>query len=62
MKAKNRTVKISTSICPRVTDVMELYPWHQVILLHNSGIWFVFEDTNDALDALSSNRNLHLIY
>lgn len=62
MKKKNKFVKISTSICPRVTDVMELYPWHNVILLDNSGIWFVFEDTNDALDAMASSRSLHLIY
>lgn len=62
MKAKNKTVKISTAICPRVTDVMQLYPWHNVILLDNSGMWFVFEDTNDALDAMSANRTLHLIY
>ena len=64
MKKKNKFVQISTKICPRVTDVMELYPWHQVILTDNSGFWYVFEDIDDCFAYMNKNynKNLHFIY
>lgn len=64
MNKKNKSVVVSIKICPRVTDVMELYPWQKVILTDNSGSWYVFEDIDDAFDYMKVNhsKNLHLIY
>ena len=64
MKKKNKFVQISTKICPRVTDVMELYPWQKVILTDNSGSWYVFEDIDECFAYMNENhnKNLHLIY
>lgn len=64
MKKKNKSVVVSIKIFPRVTDVMEFYPWQKVILTDNSGSWYVFEDIDDAFDYLKANhsKNLHLIY
>lgn len=64
MKKKNNFVKVSIKICPRVTDVMQLYPWQKVILTDNSGSWYVFEEIDDAFDYMNANhnKNLHLIY
>ena len=64
MKKKNKSVVVSIKIFPRVTDVMEFYPWQKVILTDNSCFWYVFEDIDDAFDYMKENRNLnlHLIY
>ncbi len=64
MKKKNKFVEVSIKIFPRVTDVMEFYPWQNVILTDNCGTWYVFEDIDDAFDYLKANhsKNLHLIY
>ena len=64
MKKKNKSVVVSINIFPRVTDVMEFYPWQKVILTDNSVSWYVFEDIDDAFDYLkvNHNKNLHFIY
>lgn len=64
MKNKNKFVKVSIKILPRVTDVMEFYPWQKVILTDNSYFWYVFEDIDEAFDYMreNHNKNLHLIY
>ena len=64
MKKKNKFVKVSIKFLPRFTDVLEFYPWQQVILTDNSCFWYVFEDIDDAFDYMKENRNLniHLVY
>ena len=62
MNTKKKSAKVSTTICPRITDVYALYPWCDVILTDYRGNWYAFEDAKDALSSMNWNRSLRFVY